>query len=133
MKDILSLINKWQAIGYIGSYEEANLGRPHGLAVKYMRSATGGLGLDTGHALMNRFSSHAEASSHIQQLEGCEAMTYNSLAGLWGKKNENNLKKPFGVKLIQPEFVFPKWLVACIVYLLCHVPKRRVNALKIRL
>ena len=43
------------------------------------------------------------------------------------------MRKPFGVNLIRPEFVFSKGLVACIVYLLFHVSKRRVYALKIRM
>ena len=59
---------------------------PRGLAVKYSRSATGGPGSDPGRALTHRFSGHAEAASHIQQLEGCATMTYNYLLGLWGKK-----------------------------------------------
>ena len=42
--------------------------------------------MDPGRTPTHRFSGHAEAASHIQQLEGCAAMTYNYLLGLWGKK-----------------------------------------------
>ena len=66
------------------------MGRPRGLAVKCARSAAGGPGSDPRHALTHRFSSHAEATSHIQQLEGCATMTYNYLLGLWGKKKEED-------------------------------------------
>ena len=48
--------------------------------------ATGSPGADPGRALTHRFSGHAVAASCIQQLEGCETMTYNYLLGLWGKK-----------------------------------------------
>ena len=65
-------------------------GRPRGLAVKCTRSATGGPGSDPGRAPTHRFSGHAEAVSHIQQLEGCAAMTYSYLLGLWGKKKEED-------------------------------------------
>ena len=66
-------------------------GRPHGLAVKCARSATGGPGSDPGRALMHHLSGHPEAVSHIQQLEGCATMTYNYLLGLWGKKKGGGL------------------------------------------
>ena len=61
-------------------------GPARGLAVKCARSAAGGLGSDPGRAPTHRFSGHAEAASHIQQLAGCATMTYNYLLGLWGKK-----------------------------------------------
>ena len=61
-------------------------GRPRGLALKCALSAAGGPGSDPGHAPTHRFYGHAEAVSHIQQLEGCAAMTYNYLLWLWGKK-----------------------------------------------
>ena len=64
-------------------------GRPRGLVVRCACSATGGPSLDPGHAPTHRFSSHAEAASHIQQLEGCATTTYNYLLGLWGKKEED--------------------------------------------
>ena len=66
-------------------------GRPHGLAVKCARSAAGGLGSDSGRAPTQRFSGHAEATSHIQQLEGCATMTYNYLLGFWGEKKGGGL------------------------------------------
>ena len=69
------------------------LGRPGGLAVKCARSAAGGPGSDSGRAPTHGFSGHAEAASHVQQLEGCAAMTYNYLLGLWGKKINTLLKK----------------------------------------
>ena len=70
------------------------MGRPRGIAVKCACSAAGGPGSHPGRVLRHRFSSHAEAMSHIQQLEGCATMTYNYLLGLWGekrgKKNEED-------------------------------------------
>ena len=63
-------------------------GRPRGLAVKCTHSATGGPGLDPSRAPTHRFSGHAEAVSHIQQLEGRATMTYNYLLGLWGNKKK---------------------------------------------
>ena len=66
--------------------QKATWGRPRGLAVRCAHSAAGGLGSDPGRAPTHRFSGHAEAASHIQQLEGCAAMTYNYLLGLWGEK-----------------------------------------------
>ena len=56
-----------------------------------MCSATGGPGSDPGRAPTHCFSGHAEATSHIQQLEGCATMTYNYLLGLWGKKKGGGL------------------------------------------
>ena len=50
--------------------------------VKCVCSAAGDCGTETQVG----FSSHAEAESHIQQLEVCVTMTYNYLLGLWGKK-----------------------------------------------
>ena len=75
----------------IGWYLRANLshqkkGRPPGLALKCARSTAGGPGSDPGRAPTHRFSGHAEAVSHIQQLEGCAPMAYNYLLGLWGKR-----------------------------------------------
>ena len=61
-------------------------GRPRGLAVKCARSNAGGPGSDPRRAPRHHFSVHPEAKSHIQQLEGCAAMTYNYLLGLWGEK-----------------------------------------------
>ena len=66
-------------------------GRPRGLVVGCTRSAAGSPGLDPGHAPTHRFSGHAEATSHIQQLEGCATMTYNYLLGLGGKKKGGGL------------------------------------------
>ena len=63
-------------------------GQPRGLAGECARSATGGPGSDPGRARTHCFSGHAEAASHIQQLEGCATMTYNYLLGLWGEKGE---------------------------------------------
>ena len=56
------------------------------LAVKCARFATGGPGLDPGCSPMHRFSDHAEATSHIQQLEGYASMTYNYPLWLWGEQ-----------------------------------------------
>ena len=67
-------------------------GRPRGLVVKCTCPATGGPGLDPGHAPMHHFSGHAEAASHIQQLEGCATMTYNYLLGFWGEKGKKRRK-----------------------------------------
>ena len=50
--------------------------------VKCVCSAAG----DGGSEPQVGFSSHAEAGSHIQQLEGCATMIYNYLLRLWGKK-----------------------------------------------
>ena len=67
------------------------MGRPCGLAVKCVLSDAGGPGSDPVHTPTHRFSGHAEASSHIQQLEGCATMTYNYLLGLWGKNKGGGL------------------------------------------
>ena len=64
---------------------KCTLGWPRGLSVKCARSATCGPGLDPGRTPKHCFSGHAEATSHIQQLEGCTTMTYNYLLGLWRK------------------------------------------------
>ena len=68
-----------------------NEGRPRGLAVKCVRSAAGGPGPYPRRASRHRFFSHAEAASHIQQLEGCTTMTYNYLLGLWGEEKGGRL------------------------------------------
>ena len=60
-------------------------------AVKCARSTTEGPGSDPGRAPTHRFSGHAEAMSHIRQLEGCATMTYNYLLGLWGRKKGGGL------------------------------------------
>ena len=61
-------------------------GRPRGLAVECVRSATASPGSDPGRAPTRRLSSHAEAVSHVQQLEGCATGTYGYLLGLWREK-----------------------------------------------
>ena len=66
-------------------------GQPRGLAVKCMRSAASSLGSDPGCASRHHSSSHAEATSHIQQLEGCAAKTDNYVLGLWREKNGGGL------------------------------------------
>ena len=48
-------------------------------------------GFGSGRAPRHRFSGHAEATSHIQQLEGCATTTYNYLLGLWGEKKGGRL------------------------------------------
>ena len=50
----------------------------------------GGPGLDPRRAQTHRLFGHAEAASHIQQLEGCATMTYNYQLGHWGKKKEED-------------------------------------------
>ena len=66
-------------------------GQPRGLVVKCACSATGGPGSDPGLTLTHRFSGHAEAACHIQQLEGCATMTYNYLLVVWGEKKGGGL------------------------------------------
>ena len=61
-------------------------GQPLGLAVKCVRSATGGPGSDAGCAPTHHLLGHAKAASHIQQPEACATMTCNYLLELWGKK-----------------------------------------------
>ena len=61
-------------------------GRPRGLIVNCACSSTGGPCSDPGYSHTHRLFGHAEAASHIQQLEGCATMTYDYQLGLWGKK-----------------------------------------------
>ena len=56
--------------------------------VKCVRSSIGDPGLDRGCTLMHHFSSHAVATSHIQQLEECATMSYNYVLGLWREKKK---------------------------------------------
>ena len=56
-----------------------------------MCSAARGLGSDPWHTPMHHFSSHAEAVSHIQQLEGCATTTYSYLLGFWGSEKGGGL------------------------------------------
>ena len=58
---------------------------PRGSAVKCARYDAGGQVSDRRRAPTHRFSGHAEAASHVQQLEGCATRTYSYLLGLWGK------------------------------------------------
>ena len=66
-------------------------GQPRGLVVNCASSATDGPGSDPRRTQMHRLSGHAEATSHIQQLEGCATMTYNYQLGLWGKNKGGGL------------------------------------------
>ena len=66
-------------------------GQPRSLVVKCTSSATGGPGSDPRRAQTHRLSGHAEAASHIQQLEGCATMTYNHQLGLWGKQKRRKI------------------------------------------
>ena len=66
-------------------------GQPYGLVVNCVRSATGGPGSDPGRAQTHPLSGHAEAASHIQQLEGSATMIYNHQLGLWGKEKGGGL------------------------------------------
>ena len=75
-------------------------GQPCGLVVNCASTTTGGPGSDPRRAQMHRLSGQAEATSHIQQLEGCATMTYNYLLRLRGKINGGGLAVDVSSELV---------------------------------
>ena len=88
----MSIIDNWVDTE---KYTKENRGRPRGQVLKFVGSASAAqcfTGLDPGCGHSTALSGHAEAASHMTQLEGPTAKIYNYVLGRFGEKKQKKKK-----------------------------------------